>query len=125
MKIYRQLAILFAICLAGSGLSALLPFPFPASVAAMLLLLIFFALGLLKVESVAESADFFLSTMAMLFIPSTVGLLESLGAIKDILLPLVIICIVCTVFTFLAAAGAASLVIRLQQGGKKGGQDHG
>ncbi len=125
MKIYRQLAILFAICLAGSGLSALLPFPFPASVAAMLLLLIFFALGLLKVESVAESADFFLGTMAMLFIPSTVGLLESLGAIKDILLPLVIICIVCTVFTFLAAAGAASLVIRLQQGGKKGGQDHG
>lgn len=120
MKICRQLAILFGVCLAGEGLAALLPFPFPASVAAMLLLFLLFASRLLRVPAVAESADFFLRTMPLLFIPATVAILESLDAVRDILLPLVAICVLCTILTFLAAAGAAGLVIRLQRKMKGG-----
>ena len=119
MEICRQLAILFGVCLAGNGLAALMPFPFPASVAAMLLLFLLLAFRVLKVESIAKSADFLLGTMAMLFIPATVSILESLDAVRGILLPLIFICVVCTVLTFLAAAGAASLAIKLQMSLRK------
>ncbi len=125
MKICLQLAILFGVCLAGEGLSVLLPFPFPASVAAMLLLLLLFVLRVLRVPAVEETADFFLRTMALLFVPATVAILKSLETVRDILFPLLIICVLCTVFTFLAAAGAATLVIRLQERfASKGGVRH-
>ena len=39
MKILMQLAIILLICLLGEVLAALLPFPFPASVISMLLVL--------------------------------------------------------------------------------------
>ena len=46
MKIITQIGVLFGVCLGGVGISAILPFPFPASVSAMLLL---FALLLSRV----------------------------------------------------------------------------
>ena len=38
MNIMVELALIFGVCLAGEGISAVLPFAFPASVIAMLLL---------------------------------------------------------------------------------------
>ena len=39
MSVLAQLAVIFAVCLVGEGISALLPIPFPATVLAMVILL--------------------------------------------------------------------------------------
>ena len=43
MKIIEQICVVFAICLAAEGISAILPFPFPASVLSMVLLFVLLA----------------------------------------------------------------------------------
>jgi len=40
MKIFVQLGILFAVCLAAEGIAKLLPFAMPASILGMLLMLL-------------------------------------------------------------------------------------
>lgn len=114
MKVYGQLAIFFAICLAGEGFVSLLPFSFPSSIASMLILLFLFACGLLRVETVEETANFFLHTMSFFFFPATVAILKAPQNTYQILLPLIFIGISTTIITFLAAAGATACVIHLQ-----------
>ena len=50
MKILYQIAIIFALCLLGEIISALLPFPFPAAISAMVLLSAALFSGILKRE---------------------------------------------------------------------------
>ncbi|MEM1484607.1 CidA/LrgA family protein [Oscillospiraceae bacterium PP1C4] len=121
MKIMTQIGVLFAVCLAGTGISALLPFPFPASVAAMILLLIFLLYGLVKPAQVEELCDFLLKNMIILFIPAGVGLLENLSVLGAYLLPLFVVCLITTVLTFAVTAFTVSGVIWLQEK-RKGGE---
>ena len=56
MDIILQIGVVFAVCLAGELVSALLPFTFPASVIAMLpTLLLFFFFQRYIIESMALS----------------------------------------------------------------------
>ena len=54
MKILMQLAIILLICLLGEVLAALLPFPFPASVISMLLVLALLLWGPLKIYHIQK-----------------------------------------------------------------------
>ena len=71
MKILYQIAIIFSLCLLGEIISALLPFTFPSSVTAMLLLTAALFTGWLKIDHIREKSDFLLSNMAFFFIPVT------------------------------------------------------
>jgi hypothetical protein len=57
MKILMQLAIILFICLLGEGIAAVLPFPFPASVISMLLVLALLLWSPLKIYHILDNAS--------------------------------------------------------------------
>ncbi len=96
MKYVKEAAILFGITLAGEGLNHVLPLPVPSGVYGLFLLLVLLCTGILKLSDIEATGNFLLDIMPILFIPASVGLLESYTDMKAFLLPLVVICLVST-----------------------------
>lgn len=115
MKILLQIGIVLLICLLSEAVSLLLPFPFPGSVIAMIVLFILLVTGILKVEHIRQKSDFMLKNMAFFFIPAGVGVLEYFNVLKECLLPFLVICTVSTILTFAVTAGTVTLVMKLQR----------
>jgi len=113
MKIITQIGVLFGVCLGGVGISALLPFPFPASVSAMLLLFALLLCRVVKPGQIDEIAGFLTKNMAILFLPAAVGIIESLDILRDSGIQILIICLVSTLLTFGVTATVVSLLMRL------------
>lgn len=70
---------LLVICLtaaAGSLLAAIPGFPFPGSVAGMILMLLLLLFRLIRLEWVEKAADFFLTFLPLFFIPLVVNILD-------------------------------------------------
>ena len=113
MKIITQIGVLFGVCLGGVGISANLPFPFPASVSAMLLLFALLLCRVVKPGQIDEIAGFLTKNMAILFLPAAVGIIESLDILRDSGIQILIICLVSTLLTFGVTATVVSLLMRL------------
>lgn len=120
MKYMKQVCIIFAITMVGELLNAMLPLPVPSGVYGLFLLLLVLCAGLIKVSDVEDVGNFLLDTMPMMFIPVSVGLIESYGAMKEILVPLVVINVVSTV-AVMAVTGKTAEFIR-KRTGRRGGR---
>lgn len=114
MKYLRQLATLFAFCVAGDALSVLTAGKLPGNVLGMSLLFALLALGLVKLSHVENAADFFLQNMAFFFLPACLGILDVFPQIRGVLLPILAVILLTTLLTAGAAAGTVHLVLRLQ-----------
>ncbi len=119
MKLFKQLTIVFLICMAGEVVAAMLPFPFPAAVVALLIMLGLFISGVLKPESVQELAEYLLANMAFLFVPSGVAILDEYASIQGNVLQLLIVMVVSLVITFAVTAYTVTGVIHLMERRKK------
>ena len=119
MKPFKQLTIVFLICMAGEVVAAYLPFPFPAAVAALLLMLGLFISGVLKPQSVQDVAEYLLANMAFLFVPSGVAILDEYASIQGSVVQLLIIMVVSLIITFTVTAYTVTGVIKLMERGKK------
>ncbi len=119
MKIIKQFGIIFSLCWLATVIEGLLPIAFPASVIAMLLLLVCLLAGVLKIDHIREKSDFLLANMAFFFIPAGVNVINYLDILKENWLPLLLICVITTVVTFAATAYSVRLAMRLLAG-KKG-----
>lgn len=115
MKILLQIGIVFLICLVGEWISAVLPFAFPGSVIAMILLFLLLLFKVLKVEHIEEKASFVLNNMAFFFIPAGVGVMEYFDILGAYLVPFLVICVVSTILTFAVTAWTVTGVMRLQE----------
>ena len=62
MHILTELSLIFALCLAGEGIAALLPVAFPASVISMLLLMALLLTGVVKERRIQTVSRFLLTT---------------------------------------------------------------
>ena len=114
MKIMYQLAIVFAICLIGEGISMILPFPVPGTVLSMIILFILLVLKIIKIEQIREKADFLLKNMAFFFIPAGVGLLASYAEAVDYIWPLLAVITIASFLTYTAAIFTVAGVMKLQ-----------
>ena len=123
MAILLQIGVVLLICLLSEIVSLLLPFPFPGSVIAMIILFILLAAGVIKVVHIRQKAEFMLKNMAFFFIPAGVGIMEYFDVLKSCIVPFIVICVVSTILTFAATAGTVALIMRLQHRyrGRKGG----
>ncbi len=119
MNILYQIAIIFGICLIGEAISAILPFPFPSSIIALLIMLIFLFSHKLKVEHIKEKSDFLLSNMAFFFIPAGVKVIEHINTIQDIWWQFALVAIISTLVVFAVTAASVSLVLKIQRKVKK------
>ena len=104
MKILLQMAIVFGVCLVGEGVAALLPFAFPASAIAMILLFLCFFFRVLRVKQVEQVSRFLLENMALFFIPAGVGILDCIERVRGAVIPILVICAVSTFVTFTVTA---------------------
>lgn len=121
MKIIKQFGIIFSLCWIATVIEGLLPIAFPASVIAMLLLLLCLMTGVLKIDHIREKSDFLLANMAFFFIPAGVNVINYLHILKANWLPLLLICVITTVITFAATAYSIRLTIWLL--GRRKGAD--
>lgn len=119
-KLMVQIGIVLLVCLVGEGISSVLPFPFPGSVIAMILLFFLLVTRLIRVEHIRDKAEFMLKNMAFFFIPAGISILDYIDDVKDQILPLLCICVVSTIITFLATAYTVKGVMALQNIFKKG-----
>lgn len=113
MNVNAQFALLFLICMLGIAISALFPFPFPASVSSMIVMICLLWAGAVKLEHMKESADILLGNMALFFIPPAVGILAHVEALSGDLLKLIGICFLSTIMTVVATGLSVSLTVRL------------
>ena len=126
MKYVKEGAIIFGITLVGEGLNHFLPLPVPAGVYGLFLLLVLLCTGILKLSDIEATGNFLLDIMPVLFIPASVGLLESYADMKACLVPLVVICIVSTLVVMVVTGKVAEWVMgdgrRKRQKSGDGGQ---
>ena len=117
MKILKQITIVFLLCWLGEVISALLPFAFPGSIVAMLLLLGCLSTSLLRIEDISGFAGFLLANMAFFFIPAGVSILDSFGAIQNDLLPILAVIVLSTLITAAVTCGSILLITKLREAG--------
>lgn len=110
MKYLSQFAIITAISIAGEILNRIVPLPIPASIYGMSIMFILLCSGLLKISAVKETGKFLIYLMPVMFIPPTVGLLESWAAMQNFLIAIIAISLVSTV-TVLAVSGHITQII--------------
>lgn len=116
MKYVRQFCIILLLSFLGELLYELLPFPVPASVYGLVLMLAALGSGVLKVDQVKETASFLVEIMPVMFIPAGVGLMSSWGVLKPVLLPVAVITVLTTVIVMAVTGRVTQAIIR----GKKG-----
>ena len=116
MNIIAQIALLAGVCWGGVVLEKLLPFPFPAGILALLLLLALLCCRVVKPDRLKQSSDFLLGNMTFFFIPAGVNILNYVDLLKSSALQMILICLITTVLVYWSTSAAVRLTLRLMKG---------
>lgn len=122
MKYLIQFAIISGITFLGEMLNLILPFSIPASVYGLVILLVALLSGVIKLEQVEETADFFNTIMPVLFLAPAVSMMDVLPKLGGSILPILIITVVSTVVVMAVTGRVSQAVIR--HGKKKGRKEN-
>lgn len=116
MKYVYQLGIILGVSFAGEILARVLPLPVPASVWGLVLMLALLILRVVKPEHIRDTAEYLISLMPLMFVPPTVGLMQSWGLLRDNLLSFLI---AVTVITAIVMAVTGLVAQRVEGGERK------
>lgn len=114
----RQFSVIVLFSLAGELCHGLLPFPIPAAIYGLGLMVLAFWMNLLRLEDVKDTGKFLVSILPLLFVVPAVGLMDYWNLIQEHLLQLIILVLVTTVVTF-GVAGLLTKAFRKEE------KDHG
>ncbi len=114
MKYMKQLCIIMAVAFAGEVIKALLPFPIPASIYGLVLMLVLLTTKILPLAAVEETADFLVGIMPVMFIPAAVGVLDAWVDLKPVLVPVAVIMVLTTVIVMVITGRLTQLFMNLQ-----------
>lgn len=89
MKLLYQFGVILGITFAGEIIHALLPFPIPASIYGLVLMLLCLCTKIVKLQQVKIAADFLIDIMPPMFIPAAVGMCGEAAA-DPLLIPVLI-----------------------------------
>ena len=120
MKYVKQVLVILAFTALGELLAALIPFPIPAAIYGIVLMLIALGTGVLKTEAVKEVSSFLTGIMPILFVPPAVRILEYWGIVGPNIAAIAIIA-VSTTFLVFAVSGLVTQWVIKKKGGKKNG----
>jgi holin-like protein len=112
MKYLRQFWIILLVSALGEVLHYVLPFPIPASVYGLVLMLLALTTGILKIEQVQDAGKFLIEIMPVMFIPAGVGLLTAWGDLQPIWIPVAVITVASTVIVMTVTGKVTQFVIR-------------
>ena len=111
MKYIIQFEIILAISLFGELLNRVIPLPVPASIYGMIILFTALCTGIIKLSAVKEVGTFLISIMPMMFIPASVGLIESWGIMQNFLTAIIVISLVSTLFVVAVTGHVTQFII--------------
>lgn len=114
MKYLKQFCIIMGFSFLGELCHYFIPWPIPASIYGMLLLLLALMLKLVRVEAVAETGNFLVSMLPVLFVAPTVKLLDYWQLIAPSLWQIGLIVAVSTVVVF-AVSGWVTQVLQKKE----------
>ena len=77
MKYIKQFAIIMLISLIGEGLYNLIPLPIPASIYGVVIMFFCLETKIIPLGAVRETGKFLVGAMQIMFIPATVGLIDT------------------------------------------------
>ncbi|WP_313584989.1 CidA/LrgA family protein [Lacrimispora sp.] len=118
MKYIRQFTIILFISLAGEIIHLLVPLPVPASIYGLLIMLIGLKKKWIPLEAVEEVSIFLIDIMPLMFIPAAVGLLDSWGVLRPILVPFLVITLLSTIIVMVITGKVTQLFIKNNRNGK-------
>ena len=116
MKYIKQFAIITFISLIGEALYHLIPLPVPASIYGVVILFCCLEFKIIPLSAVKETGLFLVSIMQILFIPATVGLIDTWDVFAPNWLAYTVIIILSTFMVMLISGKVTQGIIRL---GKK------
>lgn len=112
LKYIKQTGIILIICLLAEVLEYVIPLPIAASVYGLVLMLIALITKIIPLKEVEDAADLLTENISILFIPPTVGLMASIEQIKQMLIPLLVICWMSTWLIMAVTGWVSQAVIR-------------
>ena len=112
LKYIKQVCIILGICLLAELMEYFIPLPIAASIYGLVLMLIALMTKIVPLKEVEDVADFLTGKIAILFIPPTVGIMASVEEIKQILIPLLVICISTTLLIMGVTGWVTQAIIR-------------
>lgn len=120
MKYIKQVLIILGFTGLGEVLAHIIPFPIPAAIYGLVLMLIALGTGILKTGHVKESADFLISIMPVLYVPICVRILEYWGILSQNVAAILTITVVSTFLVFAVSGLVTQALIRRKEGKNNG-----
>lgn len=123
MKYIKQFLIILLISFIGELMNYYIPLPVPASIYGMIILFLCLSTGIIKLSDVKDAGKFLIEIMPLMFIPAGVGLIDSWGVLRPLLLPVTVITAVSLLLVFGVSGRVAQRVIRHGEKKKAGAED--
>ena len=120
MKYITQVMIILLFTFLGEVLAYVIPFPIPAAIYGIVLMLIALGAGILKLSQVKDVSGFLISIMPVLYVPACVRILEYWGVISENLAAILIITILSTFLVFAVSALVTQRLLKKKEGGNNG-----
>lgn len=118
MKYIKQILIILAFSFLGELLAAVIPLPVPAAIYGFVLLFLALSAGILKEDTIADTANFLISVMGVLFVAPAVNILSYYEVIAPALVPILVI-VVSSTFVVFGVSGLVTQWLRRKE------EDHG
>ena len=96
MKLVREILWIIFFTFVGELLNKLLPFPVPAGVYGLILMLVFLMSGIIRLDEVERAGNFLLETMSIMFLPASVGIMTVSKILLPVLFPYMVIIFIST-----------------------------
>ena len=97
----------------AEGINYLLPFSIPPSILGLVLMLLLLQFRVIKLEHVEEASKFLLEIITMIFIPTSVGLINYYDFIKSYWVRLLIVILVSCVLVIIVTGRVTQSLIRV------------
>ena len=114
-RLATELAVLLAIYLLGCQMAVWFSWPIPGGVIGMVLLLLAFALGVVKPAALQMGAGLLMAEMLLFFIPALMSLLDYGGLLRNDGWRILLVIGVSTLMVMLVTAFTVELVVRLRR----------
>ncbi|WP_415766541.1 CidA/LrgA family protein [Pseudomonas sp. ZB1P45] len=114
-RLTTELAVLLAIYLLGCQMAVWFSWPIPGGVIGMVLLLLAFALGVVKPAALQMGAGLLMAEMLLFFIPALMSLLDYGGLLRSDGWRILLVIGVSTLMVMLVTAFTVELVVRLRR----------
>ena len=119
MKFVKQFTIIAFISLIGESLNHLIPLPIPASIYGVVIMFICLETKIIPLDAVRDVGKFLVSLMQIMFIPTTVGLIDIWDVFAPNWIAYTVVIIISTFMVMFVSGKITQLVISLSKKGEK------